>query len=114
MLMKLLPALQMIMLVIQVLMALLLMLRDFGQPSFLVQEPFNTKNGILKIVMPIDSSGISDQVWGVDVPPLIAISDAGYIPGGVVNGSGNKLAELRRFCHRFTFFQFHHEFGLGN
>jgi hypothetical protein len=94
MLIKLLPALQTIMLVIQVFVALLLLVRDFCQPSFLLQEPFNTKNRILKMVITVDPVGIFNQVWVIDVPPLITISDAGNIPGGMVNGSGNKLAEL--------------------
>jgi hypothetical protein len=94
MFMKLLPALQTIMLVIQVFMALLLLVRYFCQPSFLLQEPFNTKNCILEMVIPIDPVGIFNQVWVIDVPPIITISDAGNIPGGMVNGSGNKLAKL--------------------
>ena len=82
------------MLIIQVFVALLLLVRDFCQPSFLLQKPLNTKNRILEMVITVDPVGIFNQVWVIDVPPLITISDAGNIPGVMVNGSCNKLAEL--------------------
>ena len=94
MFMKLLPAFQTIMLVIQMFVALLLLVRDFCQPSFLLQKPFNTKNRILEIFITVDPVAIFNQVRVMDVPPLITISDAGNIPGGMVYGSGNKLVEV--------------------
>jgi hypothetical protein len=53
------------------------------------------------MVMTVDSGGIFNQVRIIDIPPPpITITDSGNAPGGVADGTGNKLAKLYRFKHR--------------
>ena len=86
----LLPTPQREMLIIQVLVARLLGVGDFSLPSLLFQECFKAENGIFVIVVPIDAVGVFDQLSIVDVPPPIAITDMGNVPGGRVS-SGHSL-----------------------
>ena len=73
---------------------------NFSPPSFLFQERFKAKNGDFIIVVPIDTVGVFDQLSIVDVPPPIAITDTGNVPGGVIDGSGDELTNLHGLWHR--------------
>ena len=92
-------ALQTVMLVIQVLVALFLGIGNLRVPTTFLHNPFGPENGILKMVMTVEVGGIFNQVGVFNVPPLVSITDTGNIPSGVVNGTGYELAELNGFWH---------------
>jgi hypothetical protein len=99
-LIKLFPAPQSKMLVMQVFMALLFHVGNIGIPAMFLHNPFGTENGILIAVMTIEILVILDKVGVFNVPPPITISNIGYVPGGVINCYGYQLAELNGFWHR--------------
>jgi hypothetical protein len=67
---------------------------NFSPPSFLFQECFKAENGIFVMVVPIDAVGVFDQLSIVDVPPPIAITDTGNVPGGVIDGTGDEMTNI--------------------
>ena len=64
-----------IMLVNQMLMALFLGIGNLGVPSTLLHNLLGPKDGFFKAIMTVEVSGIFDQVWVVDIPPAITITD---------------------------------------
>jgi hypothetical protein len=93
-LIKLFPAPQSKMLVMQVFMALLFHVGNIGIPAMFLHNPFGTENGILIAVMTIEILVILDKVAVLDVSPHRAISDSWYIPCGMIDGSGYELGKL--------------------
>jgi hypothetical protein len=79
-------------------MARLLGVGDFGNPATLFHNPLGPENGIFVMVVPIDTVGIIDQLSIVDVPPQIAITDMGNVPGGGVS-SGYGLTQFNYLAH---------------
>ena len=67
---------------------------NFSPPSFLFQECFKAENGIVVMVVPIDTVLIFDQLSIVDVPPPIAITDTRNVPGGLIDGAGDELTNI--------------------
>ena len=93
-LIRLFMALQTVMLVIQVLVALFLGVGNLRVPTTFLHNPFGPENGILKMVIAIKVAGVFDQVGVFNVPPAITVTDTGNVPGGVANGTGYELAEF--------------------
>ena len=87
------------MLVIQVLVALLLGVGNFGTPSAFLHNLFGSENGVFVMVVSIEMGLVLDQMGIVDVSPLISITNAWYVPGGVTYGTGYELAEFYGFWH---------------
>jgi hypothetical protein len=99
------PALQPIMLVIQVLMALFLGIGNLGIPATLLHDFLSPENGIFKVVIAVNVGRIFNQVGVFNVPPAITITNTGNVPGGVADGTGYELAEFYGLKHRMTFFR---------
>ena len=95
------PAPQRELLIIQMLVARLLGVGNFSLPPLLFQECFKAENGIFIKVVPVDMVGIFDQVDVFDVPPHIAITDMGNVPGGRVS-SGHSLTQFNYLAHECT------------
>jgi hypothetical protein len=92
------PAPQRELLIIQVLVALLLDVDDFGDPAALFHNPLGTENGIFVMVVPIDTVLAFDKVGVFDYPPAITVTDTGNVPGGGVS-SGYCLSQLNCLGH---------------
>ena len=93
------------MLVGKVLMALSLLIFEFCFPSPVLHYSPGPENGIFIAVISIDMIGIGNKVGIIDIPPLIPVTDTGYVPGSASNASGNKLRELYCFGHRLPPFK---------
>ena len=87
------------MLVIQVLMTPFLGVSDFGIPSTSLHNLLGPENGIFIMIIAIDVGGIFDQMGVGDIPPAIAITYTGDVPGSVVYGTGYELTEFYGFLH---------------
>jgi len=68
-------------------------------PTFSFQQIPDPENRIFISVMAIDFVDIFNQVAVLDVSPHLAILYFRNIPGGVMNGSGNKLRKLDGLTH---------------
>ena len=79
-------------------MARLLGVGDFGNPATLFHNPLGQENGIFVMIVPIDTVLVFDQLSIVDVPPPIAITDMGNVPGGGIS-SGYGLTQFYYFAH---------------
>ena len=93
------PALQSVMLIIQVFVALLLCVSDLGIPATLLHNLLGSENGVFVVIVTVDAVRVFDQLAVFDVPPAISITDAGDVPGGVVDCTGYELAEFYGFWH---------------
>jgi hypothetical protein len=91
------------MLVIQVLMALILGVGDFGIPSTFLHDFPGTKIGILRLVMAIHMKMIYHQVRIFDVPQSVSITDTWNGPSSVVDASGYGLTQFNCFVHDASF-----------
>jgi hypothetical protein len=92
------PTPQRELLIIQVLVALLLDVGDFGNPAALFHNPLGPENGVFAVVMPVDAVGIFDKVDVFDDPPAVTVTDMGNVPcGGVSSGYG--LTQFNCFAH---------------
>ena len=80
-------------------MTLFLGIGNLGIPPTFLHDFPGPENGVFKVIMTIETGGIFDQVWIVDISPPITITNTGYVPGGVVDGTGYELAELNGFWH---------------
>ena len=100
-LIRLFMALQTVMLVIQVLVALFLGVGNLRVPTTFLHNPFGPENGILKMVMTVEVGGIFNQVGVIDITPPapVSITDAWDVPRRVVYGTGYELAELYGLWH---------------
>lgn len=87
------------MLVNQMLVALLLGIGDLRIPSTFLHDSFGAENGFLITIMAVDVGGIFDQVAVFDVSPSVTVTNLGNVPGGVVDGAGDELAELYELWH---------------
>ena len=90
----LLPALQQIMPVIQVLVARLLIVRNIGSPATLFHNPLSTKNGVLVMVVSVDAVLVLDQMSVFDIPLAVTITDSGNVPGGIADRTGFELTDF--------------------
>jgi hypothetical protein len=88
------------MLVHQMLMTLFLGISNLRVPSSFLHDFSGPENGFFKAIMTVYAGRILNQMWIIDIPPPITITDPGNIPGGMFDGTGNKLAKLYRFKHR--------------
>ena len=68
-------ALQTVMLVIQVLVALFLGVGDLRFPSPFLHDFHGSKDGTLIMFITVDAYGVLDQVWIVDISRDITITD---------------------------------------
>ena len=93
------PARQLEMLVIQMFVAPFLLSNDFSMPPKLFHNPLGLENGVLITVMANRMEMIGHQMWIIDIPPVVSITDTGNVPSGVVNCSGNRLTQLYCFVH---------------
>ena len=93
------PALQPVMLVNELLMTLFLGIGYLRVPTTFLHNPFGPENGILKMVMTVEVGRIFNQVWVVDISPVATVTDAGDVPGDVVDCTGYELAEFYGFWH---------------
>jgi len=80
-------------------MALLLGIGNLGFPATFLHYFPGPENGFFKAIMTIDTGGIFDQVWVVDISPVATVTDAGDVPGDVVDCTGYELAEFYGFWH---------------
>jgi len=96
------PAPQSELLIMQVLMARLLDVGDFGSPAVLFHNPLGTENGIFVMVVPVDVVGIFDKVDISDDPPAVTVADTGNVPGGGVS-SGYCLTQFNCLGHGPSF-----------
>jgi hypothetical protein len=87
------------MLIIQVLVALLLCVGNFGIPSALLHYSLGSKNGVFVVIVTVDAVRVFDQLAVFDVPPPITVLDFGNVPGGVIYGTGYELAEFYGSWH---------------
>lgn len=92
------PALQPVMLIIQVLVALFLFIGDLSVPSTFFHNLLGTEKCILVVVVSVDPVLILDQMAVFDVLPATTIPDARDVPGSVVNqhGLGYSQSEIVR------------------
>jgi hypothetical protein len=96
------PTPQSDLLIIQVLVARLLDVGDFGNPAAPFHNPLGPENGVFAVVVPVDVVGIFDQVNVFDDPPPVTITDMGNVPcGGVSSGYG--LTQFNCLGHRTSF-----------
>lgn len=87
------------MLVIKVLVTLFLRVGDLGILSTLLHYSFGPGNSFFVMVVSIEMGLDLDQMGIVDVSPAISITDAGDVPSGVVDCTGDELAEFYGFWH---------------
>jgi hypothetical protein len=88
------------MLVIQVLVARLFVIRHLGVPTTLFHYLLGPENGVLVMVVPIDTVVVLDQMGVVYVPPPITVPDEGKVPGGVVDCAMDQLTDFNGLWHR--------------
>ncbi|VTR71513.1 hypothetical protein DESC_970004 [Desulfosarcina cetonica] len=98
----LLPTPQPIMVVIQVLVARLLVVRNPSDPATLFHDPLGSENGVFIIVVPVEMRSVLDQMSVFDVPPAITITstDSGNVPGGMADRLGHELTNFHGLWHR--------------
>jgi hypothetical protein len=88
------PALQSVMLVIQVLVAPFLFVFNFRLPALPFQQLSDSENRIFKMVIAVDAVCVLNQVAVIDISPHLTIPNFRYVPGGMIDGSGYELGKL--------------------
>jgi hypothetical protein len=84
------------------LMARLLDVGDFGNPAAMFHNPLGTENGVFAEVVSVDVVGIFYKVDVFDDPPVVTVTDTGYVPSGGVS-SGNCLTQFNCLGHGASF-----------